>query len=142
MLIRLLYASRATQPIDDKVIGDILQHSRKKNLDDGITGVLCVCQGGVYMQALEGGRDKVNALYARILSDPRHEAVTILTYDEITQRQFPSWSMGRVELAKVNAALVLKYSEMPAFDPLSISGQAAQLLLEELMDAAAIVGTG
>ncbi len=142
MLIRLLYASRATQPIDDKVIGDILQLSRKNNPEAGITGVLCVCQGGVYMQVIEGGREKVNALYARILSDPRHEAVTILAYDEITQRQFPSWSMGKVELAKVNAAVVLKYSETPTFDPLSISGEAALRLLEELMDAAAIVGTG
>ena len=140
MLVRLLYASRATAPIDDGVIQNILAQSRKNNPDDGITGVLCVCQGGVYMQALEGGREKVNQLYAKIVSDPRHTDVTILAYDEITERRFPSWNMGRVELAKVNAAVVLKYSETPRFDPMSISGAAAHQLLEDLMGAAAIVG--
>lgn len=140
MLVRLLYASRATETIDETVIRSILETSRKSNPADGITGVLCVCQGGVYMQALEGGREKVNQLYAKIVSDPRHTDVTILAYEEIVARRFPGWSMGRVELVKVNAAVVLKYSETPRFDPLSISGAAAHRLLEDLMDAAAIVG--
>ncbi|MEM1178011.1 MAG: BLUF domain-containing protein [Acidobacteriota bacterium] len=142
MLIRLLYASRAAGDIDAHVVRDILDQSRQNNPDAGITGVLCVCPGGVYLQALEGGRDRLNQLYAKILKDPRHKEVTILAYDEITQRKFPSWSMGKVELAKVNAAVVLKYSETPSFDPLSISGEAALCLIDELMEAAAIVGTG
>lgn len=140
MLVRLLYASRATEPIDESVIRSILETSRKSNPEEGITGVLCVCQGGVYMQALEGGRERVNQLYSRIVSDARHTDVTILAYDEIGERKFPGWSMGRVDLTKVNPAVVLKYSETPRFDPMSISGSAAHCLLEDLMDAAAIVG--
>lgn len=140
MLVRLLYASRATEPIDDGTLRSILEQSRKSNPEDGITGVLCVCQGGVYMQVLEGGRDKVNQLYGKIVADPRHTEVTILAYDEISRRRFPSWSMGRVDLSKVNVATVLKYSETPRFDPMSISGASAHRLLEDLMDAAAIVG--
>ncbi|MEO1370831.1 MAG: BLUF domain-containing protein [Acidobacteriota bacterium] len=132
MLIRLLYASRATGPITDDVVGDILDHCRESNPPVGVTGVLCVCPGGVYLQALEGGRESVNRLYAKIITDKRHESVTILAYDEITERKFPSWSMGKVELAKVNAAVVLKYSEKPEFNPLAISGEAAHMLLEQL----------
>lgn len=140
MLVRLLYASRAAVPVDEAVITSILSESRTNNLADGITGVLCICQTGVYMQVLEGGRDPVNRLYARVLADPRHSDVTLLSYGEITERRFAGWRMGRVELAKVNAAVVLKYSEQPRLDPFSISGPVALTLLEELLTSAAIVG--
>ncbi|MEO1086352.1 MAG: BLUF domain-containing protein, partial [Acidobacteriota bacterium] len=66
MLIRLLYASRATGPITDDVVRDILDHCRESNPKVGVTGVLCVCQGGVYLQALEGGRECINQLYSKI----------------------------------------------------------------------------
>lgn len=140
MLVRLLYASRATEKIDESVIRNILETSRKSNPDEGITGVLCVCQSGLYLQALEGAREKVNGLYSRILADARHTDVTLLAYDEITERRFPGWSMGRVDLTKVNPVVVLKYSETPRLDPMALSGAVAHRLLEDLMEAAAIVG--
>jgi len=70
-----------------------------------ITGVLCVCQGGnVFLQALEGGRDAVNALYGRIVQDPRHRDVTLLDYAEIDERRFAGWRMGSVDSARSTPA--------------------------------------
>jgi len=141
MLVRLLYASRAVSAIGGDLIEEILTESRSHNPEHGITGVLCVCQGGdVFMQVLEGGREEVNRLYGNLLRDPRHRDVTLLDYSEITQRRFAGWRMGRVDLGKVNMTTVLKYSEKPRLDPFATSGRIALSLLEELIDTAAIMG--
>jgi hypothetical protein len=141
MLVRLLYASRAVESIGGDLIDEILAQSRTRNLEHGITGVLCVCQGGdVFMQVLEGGRTEVNRLYNNILRDPRHRDVMLLDYAEIERRRFAGWRMGCVDLGKVNVSTVLKYSERSRLDPFAVSGHNALALLEELIDTAAIVG--
>ena len=90
MLTRLLYASRAIAPIDDAFLKSIFERSRSHNLEYGITGVLCVYQGGnVFLQALEGARTAVNSLYGSIVRDPRHHDITLLDYAEINERPFP-----------------------------------------------------
>ncbi len=142
MLVRLVYASRSTAPLNSQTIADILAQSERHNREAGITGVLCVCHGDIFMQLLEGGRDDVNRLYARLVRDDRHSDVTILDYAEITERRFASWRMGRVELDKLNLGVVLKYSEKPQLDPFQMPGRAALALLEELMSTASIVGGG
>ena len=76
MLVRLLYASRSTSEIDDALLSTILERSGRYNTEYGITGILCTYpQGKVFLQALEGGREAVNALYANIVRDPRHHEV-------------------------------------------------------------------
>ena len=58
MLVRLLYASRATAPLTAPVIDSILAKSRGKNTERGITGVLCYSED-IFLQVLEGARDEV-----------------------------------------------------------------------------------
>ncbi len=140
MLVRLIYASRSTQPINDDLIRSILDQSGRHNVDAGITGVLCVCHGDIFMQALEGGREEVNQLYAKLVRDARHTDITLLDYAEISERRFSSWRMGRVDLDKLNLGVVLKYSEKPQLDPFQLSGRVALAFLEELMSTAAIMG--
>jgi hypothetical protein len=94
----------------------------------------------VFIQALEGGRAEVNQLYSKVSRDDRHTDVTLLEYAEISERRFPGWRMGRVDLDKVNTAVVLKYSEKPRLDPFGMSGSVALKLLEELASTASIVG--
>ena len=56
MMVRLLYASRSASTIGPDVVDEILEQSRARNLEHGVTGVLCVCQqGDVFMQVVEGG---------------------------------------------------------------------------------------
>lgn len=139
MLVRLLYASRAAAPVTQQIIDAILQSSRANNPALGITGILC--HGGeVYMQALEGGREAVNALYMKIVRDTRHREVMLLHYAEVPERHFAGWTMGQVNLAKVNPSLLLKYSDKPALDPFAVSGRASMALLEELIATAQIIG--
>lgn len=139
MLVRLLYASRLISPQREKVIEDILNKSRQNNPGLGITGLL-VYSEGVFLQALEGGRAQVSELYNLITSDERHSDVVLLHFQEITQRRFGGWSMGQVNMAKVNASVMLKYSAKAELDPFSVSGEVSLALLEELMASASVMG--
>jgi hypothetical protein len=139
MLVRLLYVSRAVDPKEHEETDSILDSSRQHNIANGITGILCY-GGGIYLQAIEGGRKQVNELYGHIISDARHKDVVLLHYEEITERRFGGWTMGKVNLSKLNTSIVLKYSEMPELDPYSVSGVVSLALLEELMLTASIIG--
>ena len=138
MLVRLLYASRATDP-SCAAIEDILQQSRSVNPSQGITGILCY-GGGVFLQALEGGRSAVNELYGHILRDARHREVVLLDYEEISERRFGGWTMGQVNMTKINTSILLKYAEKAELNPYSVSGKVSLALLEELMATASIIG--
>jgi hypothetical protein len=138
MLVRLLYASRA-RGVDADAIDAILAQCRAKNPAQGVTGILCH-GGDIFMQVVEGGREAINRLYGEILRDPRHEQVTLLHYEEIAERRFAGWTMGLVNLERINPSTVLKFSEKPALDPFSVSGRASMALLEELIATASIIG--
>ena len=138
MLVRLLYASRAVDT-SPAAIEAILTQSRQHNPGSGITGVLCY-GGGVFLQAIEGGRSAVSDLYGHIQRDARHKDVELLAFEEICERRFGGWTMGHVNLAKLNHSIVLKYSEKPEFDPYMSSGKVSFALLEELMATASIIG--
>jgi hypothetical protein len=139
MLVRLLYASRAVPAVDQEELLTILRKSKANNQPLGVTGVLCF-SGGIFMQVLEGGRGPVNRLYNRIASDARHTDVELLCYQEIGERRFAGWSMGQVNMSRLNPALLLKYSERAALDPYSVSGTVSMALFEELMATASIIG--
>src|SRR6476659_1930655 len=108
MLVRLLYASRAVDPSPD-TIEAIIAQSRQHNPGTGITGILCY-GGGIFLQAIEGGRMQVSELFGHIQRDPRHKDVALLHFEEIFERRFGGWSMGQVNLSKLNQSLLLKYS--------------------------------
>ena len=139
MLVRLLYASRLADTQSASTTESILAQSRAHNPASGITGILCY-GGGIFLQALEGGRMQVSELYAHIQKDTRHNDVVLLHYEEIMERRFGGWTMGQVNVAKLNTSVLLKYSEKPEFNPYAVSGQVSLALLEELMATASIIG--
>jgi hypothetical protein len=138
MLVRLLYASCRATPLDGTVEKSILAQSLQHNPGHGITGILCY-NDSLFLQVLEGGRDEVCELYNAIAADPRHTRVRILSYEEITERRFGGWTMGQVNVAKVNHSLLLKYGVRAELDPFGSSGGASMALLDELIATASVV---
>ena len=139
MLVRLLYASRLVDTESKTATESILSQSKTHNPASGITGILCY-GGGIFLQALEGGRLAVSELYGHIQKDSRHKDVVLLHYEEIMERRFGGWTMGQVNVAKLNTSILLKYSEKPEFNPYAVSGEVSLALLEELMATASIIG--
>jgi hypothetical protein len=129
MWVRTLYVSRSVGPQTGTVTANILAAAQAHNAAQAITGVLCQGQG-LYLQVLEGERGAVNRLYARILQDRRHQDVQMLSFEEITQRRYPDWSMAHVMLPDDEAMIRMKH---PEFDPYSATGAFVLRLVDELV---------
>jgi hypothetical protein len=92
-LMCVVYVSASTAPMSDDDLLLLLRQARAHNERAGITGML-LHKNGRFMQALEGPRATVLALYRRITTDPRHRDVTTLIKFAIAERAFGNWSMG------------------------------------------------
>ncbi|PKQ12326.1 MAG: blue light sensor protein [Alphaproteobacteria bacterium HGW-Alphaproteobacteria-1] len=90
-LIQLVYASRPFG-FDEATLSAILMDARRANARDDITGAL-IARHDLYLQLLEGPRDKVAAAYQRIRRDDRHVEVTRLVERPVEARMFPGWAM-------------------------------------------------
>ena len=132
MLIRLLYVSQPVGPVTTTVTTAILDCSNLNNKKADITGVLCL-GSGLYMQVLEGERSEVNALFAKIMADKRHQSVEILSLEEITARRYGQWSMVLVHLSKDDPMVKMQH---PEFDPYSATSADALKLIDELVKTA------
>jgi hypothetical protein len=139
MLVRLLYASRTTKAMNAKTVAAILASSQKNNPRRGISGVLCYSDE-IYLQVLEGGRDSVCETFNTIVRDERHHQVCLLSFEEISERRFGCWTMGQVNIEKINSSLLLKYAEKPELNPFTVSGRVSMALLEELIATASVLG--
>ena len=138
MLVRCLYASRLGKTHSPKILNDILETSRKHNTKHGITGVL-IATGDSFIQVLEGGRAQVSETYNAITQDKRHLDVTMLSFDEITQRSFEGWSMGEVTIGQLNPSVLLKHSATLHIDPFAMSGAAVLALLKDVVASGTVV---
>ena len=138
MLVRLMYASRAADSVNQNELVAILKKSKANNPSLGVTGVLCF-SAGIFLQVIEGGRSPVSALYNKIANDPRHRDVVLLSFEEVGERSFAGWSMGRANLSRLNPALVMKYSESTLLNPYAVSGKMSMALFNEMVASAAII---
>ena len=92
-MVHLIYVSSATRVMSEEDLEAILEKSRVKNASLGITGMLLYATGN-FIQVLEGEKEAVDELYATIEKDERHRDCMLLLEEEITERNFPAWSMG------------------------------------------------
>jgi hypothetical protein len=92
VLVRLMYVSKARQPVTDAGLSAILRLATERNERFGITGFLNF-NGWQFMQVIEGKPDPINQLAANIKRDRRHTNFTLLTHEQIQRRAFPLWTM-------------------------------------------------
>ena len=94
-LSRLIYFSQTialNRDIAERHIEQILEVSRSKNEESGITGIL-LSDARYYLQLLEGRRGPLNEAYARILKSDLHTDVTLLDFRAIEKRAFDGFKM-------------------------------------------------
>lgn len=90
-ITQLVYASRPFG-FDQGMLNGILMDARRCNERDGITGAL-IARGDLYLQLLEGPKEKLLTTYHRIIEDERHVEVTQLLVRQVEARMFPGWAM-------------------------------------------------
>jgi hypothetical protein len=92
-MYQLVYVSSARADLGEDDLKDILLHARTANRVLGISGML-VYLDGYFLQVLEGRRECVRDLYAKIEPDRRHSGAKVLIESDIAKPAFPDWSMG------------------------------------------------
>ncbi|MBG6077144.1 BLUF domain-containing protein [Polaromonas sp. CG_9.11] len=140
MLIRLLYASTAQEGVDLEEFKRILLQSQANNDRRDLTGMLAF-NSKLFLQVLEGARDEVNDLYTRLLRDPRHHTVAVLSCKEIEERHWANWSMGFAAPNADNRALFMKYSQHSTFSPYTMKADAAEKMMMEMMNTSLSLST-
>jgi len=112
---------------------DLLKGSVQRNSRAGVTGLL-LYKAGCLMQALEGEKDTVGALFSKISQDPRHHNVIRLIHEPIERRNFPNSAMAFRDLDSPEIHKLPGYSEFlnTTFDAKlnTLDTPKSQLLLE------------
>jgi hypothetical protein len=132
-LTRIIYTSKATQEFKPSDIDNILTLAAKNNTKRDLTGMLCFSRN-YFLQCLEGSRSNVNEMYHKILNDNRHSDIVLLEYEEISEREFSSWSMAYLPETKLTTSINLKFSESSEFDPYKMSAESTHKMMLALRD--------
>lgn len=134
-LIRLLYSSQAADSMTYSLLVGIMAHAQTKNTARGITGILCY-GSGQFLQALEGEREVVNAVYHEIAADTRHGSCQLVAVEEISDRAFPEWTMKVVNWEDGDSArrraMLEADTGSPVFEPRAMSASQATTFLNHL----------
>lgn len=92
-LINLIYISSAIKEQTDADLDAILEYSVRRNKQNKLTGMLLYA-GRNFLQVLEGEEKDVDATFARIEKDARHNGIIIIDRETIPFRSFEKWHMG------------------------------------------------
>lgn len=92
-LIHVIYISTAKKQYDTAELDSILKSAVRYNDAHAVTGMLLYV-GGSFMQVLEGEELSVDAAFARISNDSRHDGILLIQRELISHRSFDRWSMG------------------------------------------------
>lgn len=92
-MLSIVYSSTALEPFSDEELAALLAASRATNERLELTGLL-LHREGHFLQLIEGPYDVVRERMEVISADPRHDNVTILLEEVISERHFPEWTMG------------------------------------------------
>ncbi|QCR38316.1 diguanylate phosphodiesterase [Nissabacter sp. SGAir0207] len=92
MLSTLIYRSRPSQLADAPFLAALADHARQRNEPVQVTGIL-LFDGDHFFQILEGPYAAVNAVYARICDDGRHQQIVELMRDYAPARRFGKLGM-------------------------------------------------
>ena len=106
MLYNLVYSSRAAPGVDAEEVQRIVATARRRNPLNAISGLL-VFGSGVFLQWLEGPRDRVMELMARLQADARHDTLVVISEsEERRERLFPAWDMELVDAEDIHDVLL------------------------------------
>jgi hypothetical protein len=128
MTHRLTYVSRAG---DLQHLREILETSRVRNAEAGITGALCLLDG-VYMQCLEGKLPALQDAYRRIARDSRHGDLRLLKLEAVQRRYFEHWSLALLTWTDETRAMYEFFMPEGEHDLYDIDADKASTLLRTL----------
>lgn len=88
----LTYKSIANASPSKADLEALVGKARVRNRNLGVTGML-LYEDGSFLQTLEGPPDKLDALWASIKRDPRHDHIEVLSEHVVPARLFSDWDL-------------------------------------------------
>ena len=139
LLHRFAYASHSTfQPFAttngvDVNIAQILDVARQNNQKNNLVGSSHYGKGCMF-QCLEGSKQDIDALYNKLLKDPRHKDLKVLLSEPIQERGFSSWEM---KFATIDHEVrsFLREHNVHKFDPYQFGTDMTKKLVDMLQKA-------
>ena len=92
-MLQLAYMSRVADGVTREETSTISAHAQLRNRADEITGVL-LGDGETFLQVLEGPKVTVEDTFLRVIVDPRHHSLLLLSRRLVTAREFGVWEMA------------------------------------------------
>ena len=92
MIRGLVYVSKEEISFYAESLKELAARAASRNAELSVTGYLYYSEGR-FLQYLEGESQTVEGLFSRIAADPRHDVVTSLCEDTVSDRRFPTWHM-------------------------------------------------
>ena len=129
-LTRLIYASTHSGTTA-QALDEILQSSRNNNAQDDISGALVVSDED-FMQVLEGPRTAVARCFSRIMADPRHHNIHVLSSGDAEDRFFSQWDMYSINAAHIPPEIINPYIVDNEFRPDLLTSRGVKALCTEL----------
>jgi hypothetical protein len=119
---RLIYTSRASEPMGTLDLFNLLNQCREKNVRLGVTGHLLYADG-IFTQCIEGPPAAIDGLWQSLLKDKRHEILEVRHRGRADCRRFEEWAMA------FSSYRYLNDFNMPGFFPLDANGVSEKSLL-------------
>ncbi|WP_096086264.1 BLUF domain-containing protein [Agaribacterium haliotis] len=111
-MYRLIYRSKSAASVDWDCMRDIMHSSEEHNQQQQISGVL-LASASHFLQIIEGKYEDVNSTFMRIIHDPRHSDIKLISFGCIDARLFEGWGMKGIGVFDFNTetadALKTKY---------------------------------
>lgn len=105
VLRRIIYTSKASEPLSKRGLLDMHHESRVFNSIDNISGVL-MQREGTFIQVIEGDSENVDDLFTRIQNDSRHKEIKLIQDSSAASRLFSNWAMGCVDFDEPELSLI------------------------------------
>lgn len=139
-LIRMTYVSKATFTLlsgqkegYNRNIINILTTSRRQNRKNKLVGALYF-GNGYFFQCLEGAKQHIDALYAKLEKDERHTELKVLSLEPIEKFAFSSWEMKYAAIDQDVPSFLKSYG-LDKFDPYHFTPDMTAELIHILQSA-------
>ncbi|MFB0873666.1 MULTISPECIES: BLUF domain-containing protein [unclassified Sphingobium] len=101
---QIMYISSVTDAMTSAQCAAIARGSAERNAAEDVTGLL-LFNSRRFLQVLEGPKEAVERIYARIARDGRHGAIVKLREQSVPAREFGAWDMAYDDPAHPSEAL-------------------------------------
>ena len=104
MLKRMAWSSVPSPTFSPASFGKIIAPARTNNESNHVSGML-VYTGAHFLEIVEGDERDLDALWARVESDGRHDGLQRHAYEPCDGRWFAGWKVGYADDGDVGAQL-------------------------------------